>query len=179
MADDAAQHEDRGDGEEKPEELEDAKRTALLEGRSILIALTTLFGFQTSVVFTETFAKSLDATERGLHLGALALTAIAVGAGVLPPAYGRQAEPRQASRRYIRLSSRALVFALGPTAISLALTFGLIARLALGPGPLPHIFASILFAYFVALWFVYPRIRAKQLESRGEGAADEPGRRQK
>src|SRR5688572_17188970 len=100
-------HEER----EQAESLKDATRTALLEGRVVLTAITTLFGFQLNVVFSETFTNLAD-EQRRLHLVALALNAVAIGAVMLPSAYGRQAEPRQVSRRFIRLLSRAQTFAL-------------------------------------------------------------------
>jgi hypothetical protein len=160
---------------EQAESLKDATRTALLEGRVVLTAITTLFGFQLNVVFSETFTNLAD-EQRKLHLVALALNAIAIGAVMLPSAYGRQAEPRQVSRRFIRLLSRAQTFALAPMLISIAIDFELIAAMILGRGPVPTSLAIGLAVLFTVMWFVYPRVRAHQLESQGLGPANDPAR---
>jgi len=162
---------------EQPEPLKDATRTALLEGRVVLTSITTLFGFQLNVVFTETFGTKLSELERRIHLGALALSAVAIGIVMLPSAYGRQAEPRQVSRRFIRLTSRSLTIAMAPMLVSIALDFDLIATLIVGRGhALPEVFAMVLALYFAVLWFVFPRVRARQLEKHGKGPANDPSR---
>ena len=162
---------------EQPEPLKDATQTALLEGRVVLTSITTLFGFQLNVVFNETFEKKLTDFERQVHLGALALSAIAIGIVMLPSAYGRQAEPRQVSRRFIRLTSRSLTIAMAPMLVSIALDFDLIAMLVFGrEHVLPKVLATALGVYFAILWFIFPRIRAWQLEKRGKGPADDPSR---
>lgn len=167
--------EQRKNEREQPESLKDATRTALLEGRVVLTAITTLFGFQLNVVFSQTFSD-LAIEQRRLHLVALALNALAIGVVMLPSAYGRQAEPRQVSRRFIRLLSRAQTFSLAPMLISIAIDFQLIAAMILGRGPIPTSMAITLATLFTILWFVYPRIRAWQLESRGLGPANDPAR---
>lgn len=160
---------------EQPESLKDATRTALLEGRVVLTAITTLFGFQLNVVFSEAFAK-LAVEQRQSHLVALGLNALAIGVVMLPSAYGRQAEPRQVSRRFIRLLSRAQTFALAPMLISIAIDFQLISAMILGRGPIPTTFAVSLAVIFAILWFAYPRVRAHQLAARGLGPANDPAR---
>jgi hypothetical protein len=95
---------------------------------------------------------------------------------MLPSAYGRQAEPRQVSRRFIRLLSRAQTFALAPMLISIAIDFELIAAMILGRGPVSTSLAISLAVLFTIMWFVYPRVRAHQLEERGLGPANDPAR---
>lgn len=170
-----SQTEEKSEAREQAESLKDATRTALLEGRVVLTAITTLFGFQLNVVFSETFTN-LAIEQRRAHLFALALDAIAIGVVMLPSAYGRQAEPRQVSRRFIRLLSRAQTFALAPMLISIAIDFQLIAAMILGRGPLPTSLAVLLALLFTAMWFLYPRVRAWQLESQGLGPANDPTR---
>ena len=166
---------DAKEASEQPEPLKDATRTALLEGRVVLTSITTLFGFQLNVVFTDTFANKLAGVERHAHLVALGLSAVAIGIVMLPSAYGRQAEPRQVSRRFIRLTSRSLTIAMAPMLVSIAIDFELIAALILGPGhALPKVLAATLGLYLAALWFVFPRIRALQLARRGLGSANDP-----
>ena len=173
--DDDPEEENAKEPSEQPEPLKDATRTALLEGRVVLTSITTLFGFQLNVVFTDTFANKLDETERHAHLVALGLSAVAIGIVMLPSAYGRQAEPRQVSRRFIRLTSRSLTIAMAPMLVSIAIDFELIASLILGPGHvLPKILAVLLAIYLAALWFVFPRVRALQLQKRGLGPANDP-----
>ncbi len=179
MAHDGRNDERHGEEEseprEAPEPLKDATRTALLEGRVVLTSVTTLFGFQLNVVFTDTFANRLSEVERQVHLGALGLSAIAIGVVMLPSAYGRQAEPRQVSRRFIRLTSRSLTVAMAPMLISIALDFELIAALIVGrDNVLPKVLALLLGVYLAVLWFVFPRIRAWRLERRGLGPANDP-----
>lgn len=167
--------EEESEPREAPEPLKDATRTALLEGRVVLTSVTTLFGFQLNVVFTDTFANKLSEVERQVHLGALGLSALAIGVVMLPSAYGRQAEPRQVSRRFIRLASRSLTVAMAPMSISIAIDFELIAALIVGrDNVLPKVLAVLLGVYLAVLWFVFPRIRAWQLEKRGLGPANDP-----
>ena len=160
---------------EQPEPLKDATRTALLEGRVVLTSVTTLFGFQLNVVFTDTFANKLSELQRQVHLGALGLSALAIGVVMLPSAYGRQAEPRQVSRRFIRLTSRSLSIAMAPMLVSIAIDFELIASLIVGQGrALSKVLAVLVGVYLTVLWFVFPRVRAWQLEKRGLGPANDP-----
>jgi hypothetical protein len=159
---------------EEPESLKDATRTALLEGRVVITAMTTLFGFQLAVVFTERFEARVAPFEQQLHLVALGLIAVAIGLAMLPAAYGRQAEPRQVSRRFIRLTSRTLTISMLPMLASIALDFRLIAILVLGPGLVPALLTSGLAAYLAILWFVFPRVRAWRLARHGLGPANDP-----
>lgn len=158
--------------EPEPEEvavpLLESREATTLEGEAVLMALTALFGFQLSVAFTETFEK-LEQLEKGLHLTALGLTALAICISLIPAAYGRQAEPRKASQRFVKLGSAAFSIAMAPMLVSLSLNFGLIARIVLGEGPMPHVMSGVLALLFVVSWYVFPQIRARQLAAQQMG----------
>ena len=135
--------------------LDKAVETLLEECRIVLPGIQVLFGFQLATVFTERFAHALSAGEQRLHLLAIALVAIAIALIMTPAAYHRQAEPQQASERFIRVSTRLLLASMPPLAIAICLDFYLVARLVLDADWVAWLAAG-LFLVFVALWFLLP-----------------------
>lgn len=125
------------------------------------MALTTLFGFQLNVIFTSVFKEDLSSAERLSHVAALTLGLLAIGLVMLPSAYGRQAEPRQVSRRMVRIISRSLTIAMVPLLFSITIDFAIILRVVLGDGGIvPPLAAAALGSYFAALWFVSTHSRS-------------------
>jgi hypothetical protein len=139
----------------QPLSLDKAVEYLLEECRIVLPGIQVLFGFQLATVFTTRFAQDLSVGEQRLHLLAIALVAVAIALIMTPAAYHRQAEPRHASARFIRVSTRLLLASMPPLAIAICLDFYLVARLVVDAGSVAWA-AATLFAVFVALWFVLP-----------------------
>jgi len=133
----------------------------LEECRIVLPGIQVLFGFQLATVFTARFAHDLGPGEQRLHLLAIALVAVAIALIMTPAAYHRQAEPRQVSEGFVRVSTRLLLASLPPLAVAICLDFYLVARLVLGAGWVAWLAAGLLLV-FIGLWFVLPRIRRRR-----------------
>jgi hypothetical protein len=101
----------------------------------------------------------MSVTEQIVHLCAIGLVALAITLVMAPAAYHRQTTPQQVSDRFIRLSSRFLLWGMFPLAIGISLDFYLIARLILQQTLLSAALASLLLSAFLVLWLVLPRSR--------------------
>jgi len=129
----------------------------LEECRMVLPGMQALFGFQLIVVFSERFAHELSRGEQRLHLLAIGLVAVAIVLIMTPAAYHRQTDPEQVTRGFVRISTRLLLASLWPLAVAICLDFYLVGRVLVGPGPMLWL-TSFLFATFLLLWFVLPRV---------------------
>ena len=149
----------RQDTNELREELSLSKAALYLleECRMVLPGIQALFGFQLIVVFNPSFAQKLNPMEQRLHLVAIGLTALAVAIIMTPAAYHRQAGSREVTQRFVHLSTRLLLWSMFPLALSICLEFYLISRVILDSSFVPLLTAA-LFAVFVALWFLLPRV---------------------
>jgi Family of unknown function (DUF6328) len=150
---------DQEPGEELP--LSQAAQYLLEECRMVLPGLQALFGFQLIAVFNPRFAQQLSPAEQRLHLLAIALAAVAIALIMTPAAYHRQTGPRQVSETFIRLSTRLLLWSMGPLAVSMCVDLYLVGRVILDGVGVP-LLAAALFAVFITLWFLLPRMRALQ-----------------
>ena len=149
--------------ETKTLSLPDTVTHMLDECRMVLPGVQALFGFQLIAVFNSVFTQRLSLPEQRLHLVSLAAVAIAGALVMTPAAYHRQASPYQVSSRLVRLGGRVLVGSMVCLTIGIGLDFYLIARLILS-SEISAAFASIgLVAFFVACWFVLPRIARARL----------------
>jgi hypothetical protein len=144
------------DDEELP--LAEAITHLLEECRMVLPGVQALFGFQLIAVFSQGFADQLSQTEQRLHLLALALVAMAGALILTPAAYHRQTSPQRVSERFLRLGGRLLLGSMLPLIAGIGIDFYLIAHIILGSSGAAAIAASGLVAFFVACWFVLPRI---------------------
>jgi hypothetical protein len=134
----------------------------LEESRMVLPGLQALFGFQLMVVFQPRFHE-LSTREQILHLLAAGASAIAVASMMTPAAYHRQAEQRSVSAGLVRLASRLILFGMFPLAFAIAADFYIITRLVVGRMSVSAATATVVFATFVGLWFVMPRVaRARE-----------------
>jgi hypothetical protein len=147
-------------GPDAEERLSLSKATELLleECRMVLPGIQALFGFQLIAVFNNRFADELSDAEQCLHLVATGLVALAVALIMTPAAYHRQQHPHHATEEFIRISTRLLLCSMPPLAISLCIEFYLICRVIIG-GFTGCVIAATLFAIFLFLWFVLPRVR--------------------
>ncbi len=82
----------------------------------------------------------------------------------------------KATQTFIRLSTQLLLACMLPLAVSICIDFYLVGRIIGGPGRIPTL-ATILFAVFLALWFVLPRLRVLRHgdEPEENPAASRPG----
>jgi len=148
--------------EPQPQSLGDTVRQILEEARMMLPGVQTLFGFQLIVVFNQRFQDRLSPTEQRLHLVAMALIAIAGGLLMAPAAYHRRAEPESISRRFVRLSTRLLVWSTPPLLVGIVVDFYLVATLITADDTLSVVVAALLGLVLALLWLVLPRSRALQ-----------------
>jgi hypothetical protein len=146
--------------ESEPLTLVHAAELLLEECRMVLPGIQALFGFQLIAVFSSSFAERLSTGEQRLHLVAIGLVVVAVAIIMTPAAVHRQISATSLSRAFIVASTRLLLWSMPPLALGICLDFYLVARLILGPSPLVAILATVLFAMFLALWFVLPRVRS-------------------
>ena len=123
----------------------------------VLPGIQALFGFQLIAVFNARFSEKLTAAEQRLHLGAIGLTAIAIGLIMAPAAVHRQTSPREVTDSFIRLSTRLLLLSMLPLALSICVEFFLVARIILGTAPVPALLSACLLAFLLVMWFVLPR----------------------
>jgi hypothetical protein len=139
--------------------LEKSAEYLLEESRMVLPGMQALFGFQLIVVFNSGFSQRLTAGEQRLHLLAVTLVAVAIAIIMTPAAYHRQVGAREVSSRFIRLSTRMLLWSMWPLALALCCDFYLVGRIILANAVVPAL-AVVLFVVFFSLWFVLPRMRS-------------------
>ena len=123
----------------------------------VLPGIQALFGFQLIAVFSARFSESLSATEQRLHLVAIGLAAIAIALIMTPAALHRRAGGREVTGRFVRLSTRLLLWSMLPLAMSISLDFYLIVRVIVG-GVVSAVLAVVLFGTFLFMWFIFPRM---------------------
>jgi Family of unknown function (DUF6328) len=137
--------------------LSKAAEYLLDEARMVLPGIQALFGFQLIAVFNTGFAEKLSLGEQRLHLLAIALVAVAVALVMTPAAYHRLTGPREVTDKFIRISTRLLLFSMWPLAASICIEFYLIGRVILNSNQVV-LFAILLFALFILLWLVLPLV---------------------
>jgi hypothetical protein len=146
------------EGQKQKLSLSEAAQYLLDECRMVLPGIQTLFGFQLIVVFNSGFDQKLNSTEQQLHLIAIVLVATAVAIIMTPAAYNRQTTPMEVTADFVRLSTRLLLWSMFPLAVGISLDLYLIGRViagSIGGGVL----SAGVFAVYVVLWFLLPRIR--------------------
>jgi Protein of unknown function (DUF2889). len=144
-------------GESEQLKLSQAATTLVDECRMVLPGVQAIFGFQLMVVFQQKFGEQLDKPYQCLHLAALVLVAIAAAVIMAPAAYHRMQGARHVTERFIRVSSRLLLIALGPLALGLSLDVFLLGKLVLGNDGIAVVLAGFVFAVMVFMWYVFPR----------------------
>jgi hypothetical protein len=145
--------------------LSKAAEYLLEECRMVLPGIQALFGFQLIVVFNPGFSEKLSVGEQRLHLLAIILLAIAIALIMTPAAYHRQTGPLKITRRFINLASRLLLASMAPLALSICIDFYLVGQVIYG-GILVPLLATLLFATFITLWFILPRLPGRTLHTR-------------
>jgi hypothetical protein len=137
-------------------ELFQAVELLLEECRTVLPGIQGLFGFQLVAVFSAHFHDALSRGEQHMHLLAIALIAGAIALIMTPAATHRQGDPCEVTKRFLRLSTKLLLASMIPLTLGMSIDFYLVARVTTNSG-VASVFASVLFAVFVGLWFIAPR----------------------
>ena len=145
---------------DEEESLKDALQQTLDEARMVLPGVQALFGFQLIAVFSDGFAQRLGEVDRNLHLAAIVLVTVAIALMMTPAAYHRQVDRRRVTADFLSLASHLVSGAMLPLAIGLSLDIYLVASAITGERPLAAAIGVVVFALFIALWFVFPQWRA-------------------
>ena len=148
-----------GEREELP--LSKAAEFLLDECRMVLPGIQALFGFQLIVVFSPGFGEKLGHAEQRAHLMAITLVAVAVAMIMTPAALHRQAGARHVTDRFVRVSTRLLLWSMFPLAVSICIDFALIARVIVGSEAVAWLSAA-LFGVFIVFWLILPRLEVLQ-----------------
>ena len=137
------------------ESLKDQMSRIIEEARMMLPGIQALFGFQTIAVFSERF-EHLPAYAQDCHAAALALVVVAIALVMLPAAYHRLAEPGQVSPHAIKISSRAICYALAPLAAGIALDIAVVLYMVTEVDQASAAAGLAAFLLLIGAWFVYP-----------------------
>jgi hypothetical protein len=148
-----------GDAERDVERvsLKDSIQFTLDEARMILPGIQALFGFQLIAIFNERFDRDLEVLQKGVHLLALLLVAVACALVMAPAAYHRQAEQGSISRSMLAIASRFIGFGLVPLMLGVSLDVYVVSFLVTGSSAWAAVIGLGCFAVFAGLWFAFPR----------------------
>jgi hypothetical protein len=157
--------------ESEEESLKDQMGRLIEEARMVLPGVQALFGFQTVAVFNDRFTD-LPHYVQACHLVALGLVVIAIALVMMPAAYHRLATPGRVSLHLIKVSSRAICYALAPLAAGLSLDMFVVLHVVSEHDGVSIACALASFALLIGLWFAYPlhRRRVHGLGSTDAGA---------
>ena len=148
--------------EAKTESLEQEANHVIEEARMVLPGIQALFGFQLVAVFNNRFETALSQQEQSLHLASLLLITLAIGLIMAPAAYHRQAERGRLSRYFTDLASNLLTWAMAPLLLGIVLDIYLVSQIILENRAASITIAAAVFMMLVSVWFILPRIKAKQ-----------------
>ena len=146
------------------ESLKEQMGRIIEEARMMLPGIQALFGFQTIAVFSERFEK-LPVYAQDCHAAALALVVVAIALVMLPAAYHRLAEPGQVSLHAIKISSRAICYALAPLAGGLSLDVAVVLYMVTESEPASAAGGIAAVLLLLGMWFAFP-LRARRRRQR-------------
>lgn len=144
------------------ESLKEQMSRIIEEARMMLPGIQALFGFQTIAVFNDRF-EQLPIYAQDCHAAALALVVVAIALVMLPAAYHRLAEPGCVSLRAIKVSSRAICYALAPLAAGLSLDIALVLYMVTESGQASAVGGTAAFILLISMWFIYPLMMRRRL----------------
>lgn len=145
----------------EPLSLARASENLLEECRTVVPGIQGLFGFQLIVVFTEAFDRKLNQSERIVHVISLCLVVVSLICIMTPAAYHRMTGPREATGRFIVVSTRLLLVSMAALGVAIPLDAYLVARVVLGPA-LGLALAGLLLILFAILWYAFPWASAQR-----------------
>jgi hypothetical protein len=137
--------------------LKDSVQFTLDEARMILPGIQALFGFQLIAIFNDRFDRDLEVLQKGVHLLALLLVAVACALVMAPAAYHRQVEQGSVSRSMLAIASRFIGFGLVPLMLGVSLDVYVVSFLVTGSNAWAGVTGLGCFAVFAGLWFAFPR----------------------
>jgi hypothetical protein len=140
--------------------LSKAAEYLLHECRMVLPGIQALFGFQLIAVFSQRF-EALTRFEQGLHLGAIALTTLAIALIMTPAAYHRHHGAREITSSFVIITRRLLVASMVPLAVALALDVYVIGRLILGARAALAL-AGVILLTLGFFWILFPRLMSRR-----------------
>ena len=135
--------------------LPEAISHLLDECRMVLPGIQALFGFQMVAVFSSEFGK-LTPAEQKIHVLAIVLVVLAVALLMAPASLHRQAEPRFATERFLRVGTRLLLAAMFPLSTSICLDVFLVARIVWQRSGVAVAISAVMLVMFFALWSLLP-----------------------
>lgn len=151
--------------------LKDQMGHILEEARMVLPGIQALFGFQTVAVFNDRFHE-LPRYVQACHAGALGLVVFAIALVMLPAAYHRMTRPAVVTLHTIKLSSRAICWALAPLAAAIALDLFVVLHVVTGDFALDIGAAGAAFILLIGLWFAFPLVARRRHDfGRRDGGA--------
>lgn len=145
-------------GESEKLKLSDAASTLVDECRMVLPGVQAIFGFQLMVVFQQKFGEEFDKPHQYLHLAAMVLVSIAAAVIMAPAAYHRIHGAREVNDRFIRISSRLLLFALAPLAVGLSLDVFLLGKLVMDNQGIAAVLGLAVFSVMIFMWYLFPHV---------------------
>jgi len=135
--------------------LEDRIEHALTETRVVLPGVQALLGFQFAAMLMDGFTK-LPPVSRWIHVGGLACVALATILLITPAAYHRIAENGEDTERVHRVTSRLLLWALVPLALSLAADVFVVASTIVASTIVAIILGAATLVGIVVAWVIVP-----------------------
>lgn len=145
----------------EPEETPDQRlarniNDLLSELRVAQAGVQILFGFLLSVVFTAQFRQA-SGFEKGMHLTAVLLAAVATALLIAPAAWHRILFREGRRDDILRAGNRTVLAGLACLAAAVSDVVALIAKVVYGPLAM-GVVGGLVVAAFVVLWFVFPRL---------------------
>jgi len=134
--------------------LKDKIKTALDEGRMLILGAQVLLGFQYRSVFEPGFEK-LPLSSQYLKLCGLYLMLIAVALIMATGAYHRIVERGEQTEHFHRFASRMLLIAMVPLALGMCGDLFVVVRKITESAVAAIIGAGVMLVFFYGLWFGY------------------------
>lgn len=144
--------------------LEDKVRQVLTEARLVLPGAQALVAFGFVTTLTDAFDR-LPALSRWVHLLSLGLISLSVILLIAPAAYHRIVEDGENTERLHRFASRAILAALVPLGLALALDIYVVVQKVSGSEIGAAGAAGMMLLLFYGLWFGYTLYRRQQVET--------------
>jgi hypothetical protein len=139
-------------------QLDEKIRQVLTEARLVLPGAQALLAFGFAITLTDSFDR-LPALSRYVHLLSLGLISLSVILLIAPAAYHRIVEDGEDTERLHRFASRAVLAALGPLGLALALDLYIVIQKVTDSGTGAVLGAGAMLLLFYGLWFGYTLYR--------------------
>lgn len=137
-------------------DLQSRAKLALLEARTVLPGVQTLFGFQLAVVFTDIFQNNSSFSDQCVHMASIGFVALTIVTLLLPAAYHRYVEPGQVSEYFIELTTHCIRFSMGTLACALSLSLYLVVDTVVHRVLWSAVAGAITASVLIGAWFLFP-----------------------